>query len=135
MYRILKFIYIVVAIDNAIGNLVTTPQGKRPNSSERTSLNYGFRLYQKGIKKKEEHERECVQAKKELELKEKQNYTFKPMIDPNSKQILGDSEKQKPENRLLLVGQMLQEKKEQQRTVYLIEDKLKCTFHPEISRK
>ena len=108
---------------------------QRPSSSDRTALNYGYRLYQKGIKKKEEHDRECREAKKEREIREKQSYTFKPTIDPNSKEILRDTNRDKPENRLLLIGQVMQERKEQQRTVGLIEDKLKCTFHPEVNKK
>ncbi len=107
----------------------------RPSSSDRDSLNYGHRLYQKGLKEKEEREREIKEAKKEQEIQQRRYYTFKPEIDAGSKQLLRDANRDKPENRLLMLGQVALEKKEQQRTVLMIEDKLKCTFHPEINKK
>lgn len=98
-------------------------------------MNYGQRLYQKGLKKKEEREREIKEFKKEKEIKDQRYYTYKPEIDKNSKQIIENMNRDKPENRLLMMGQVALEKKEQQRTVFLIEDKLKCTFHPEVNKK
>lgn len=107
----------------------------RPVSSDTTSLNYGDRLYKKGMKKKEEHERECKELKMEKEIKEKQDYTFRPIINKTSKNSIQDLDRTRPENRLIQIGQAIQEKREQQRTVNLIESKLKCTFHPEINKK
>jgi len=87
------------------------------------------------MKRKEEHEREMREAKKNREMTEQQMYTFKPEINATSKLLTKDITKDKPEDRLLMVGQAIQEKKEQQRTVLDIEDKLKCTFHPEVNKE
>jgi len=107
---------------------------RRRSSSTNGVLNYGHRLYQKGLKKKEEHERAIKEAKKLKKINEDKAYTFKPEIDHNSKIMTKDLSKDKAENRLIMFGQILQEKKEQQRTVMAIEDKLKCTFHPELNK-
>eukprot|EP00826_Nyctotherus_ovalis_P003845 TRINITY_DN10796_c0_g1_i2.p1 TRINITY_DN10796_c0_g1~~TRINITY_DN10796_c0_g1_i2.p1 ORF type:complete len:305 (-),score=104.11 TRINITY_DN10796_c0_g1_i2:2338-3252(-) len=107
----------------------------RPISSNKNSLNFGDRLYQKGMKRLEEHEREVREAKKSREMAEQQKYTFKPEINANSKLLAKDASRDKPEDRLIMVGQAVQEKKEQQKTALDIEDKLKCTFHPELNKE
>ena len=44
-------------------------------------LNYGERLYQKGIKQKEELVRQGREAKAKEEQKQVDNYSFKPRIN------------------------------------------------------
>lgn len=107
----------------------------RPVSSNRSVFNYGDRLYQKGMKRKEEHEREAKEAKKEREIRERQEYSFRPTINKTSISQFQDKSNAKPEYRLMQKGQETVEKVEHQRTANLIENKLRCTFHPEINKK
>eukprot|EP00831_Metopus_contortus_P067466 TRINITY_DN6020_c0_g1_i1.p1 TRINITY_DN6020_c0_g1~~TRINITY_DN6020_c0_g1_i1.p1 ORF type:complete len:433 (-),score=102.28 TRINITY_DN6020_c0_g1_i1:546-1844(-) len=102
----------------------------------KAALNYGSRLYQKGVKMKEEIERKCCEAKKDQEIRQMKYHTFKPMINLTSKLITETAHSQpgRPEDRLLRSGNLINEKKQQQRTVFLIEDKLRCPFHPELNK-
>lgn len=108
---------------------------KRPSSSDKKSINYWDKLYEKGIKDKENHEREINEAKRIKQINEQQNYTFKPEINHNSRQLTKNFINEKAEDRLMMMGQIMQEKKEQQKTALDVEAKLKCTFHPELNRK
>ena len=128
---------LIITID--ISNNPPANNGKqnrgRPKTSDKGSLNYGDRLYQRGMKRLEEHDREIKEAKKNKEINDQQKYTFKPEINSNSRTIAKEFSKDKPEIRLLMMGQTMQEKKEQQKTALDIEDKLKCTFHPEVNKE
>ncbi len=110
-------------------------QSLRPSSSDRNSLNYGQRLYEKGVKKLEERDRECQEVIKDRELEERKLYTFKPTIDANSEELAREVPRERLEDRLIMAGQALQARKKQQHTASLVEDKLKCTFHPEVNKK
>ena len=109
LYNILKIIvdlYIKIAAEN---------QPPKTNL-KKEGFNYGDRLYKKGIKTREEREKEANRIKKERELEEQRKYTFKPEIDSNSKLIAKDISKDKPEDRLITLAHATREKKEQQKT-------------------
>ena len=107
---------------------------KRSNSAKR-GVNYGYRLYKKGLKTIAEQEKKIKEARKEKELDEKRKYSFKPEINENSKIIAKDNGKEKLETRLMMFGQIVQEKIEQQKSAMALESKMKCTFHPEVNKK
>ena len=89
-------------------------KGKSMNAPSRTSLNYGIRLYQKGIKQIEEIERkykEALAVKEENELKD---HTFQPKINPVSF-YYGSKGSERPEEHLIKHGQMIKDKIDQKR--------------------
>ena len=57
----------------------------RPSSNK---VNYGERLYHKGLKLKEKTKKELAQKKNELENKNKTTYSFRPKINPISFSVL-----------------------------------------------
>lgn len=57
------------------------------SARERPVLNYGERLYQKGVKRKEELERHIRESKTQKEEREKQRFTFQPQINQVSREI------------------------------------------------
>ena len=48
------------------------------------NMNYGVRLYQKGVKKQEEKDRICKEIQIEREANERQQYSYRPQINPVS---------------------------------------------------
>ncbi|CDW91726.1 UNKNOWN [Stylonychia lemnae] len=118
-------------IQNARGSIITTKQ-----SSERTFaplpkpiLNYGERLYQKGIKRKEEIERHIREAKNHQEQEEQEQFTYQPQINNISRSL------PRNEDNLLKYGQQTRERIEQKRTELLLQEQSECLFRPMITKK
>lgn len=82
------------------------------NAPWRTSLNYGARLYQKGIKQIEEVERKYREALIAREEDELRDLTFHPKINPVSN-YYGTNESEKPEEHLIKQGMMIKDKIDQ----------------------
>ena len=78
----------------------------------RSSLNYGTRLYQKGIKQIEEVERKYREALISREENELRDLTFHPQINPVSF-YYGTQGNEKPEEHLIKQGMMIKDKIEQ----------------------
>jgi len=91
-------------------------------------LNYGERLYQKGIKRKEDLERHIREAKTMKDEREKQRFTFQPQINQASKHIM------RSETQLLKYGEQVREKIEQKRTEILLQEQIACKFRPNINQ-
>ena len=86
--------------------------------------------------KMEQREKEFKEAQKEKDAIDLDNYTFRPYINPTSKSLARQVQtKEKLENKLISEGQILFKKKEQQRTLCLLQDMQKCTFRPEVDKK
>ena len=85
---------------------------KSMNVGNRAPLNYGSRLYQKGIKKLEEAERKHQEAILKKEENEIKDLTFHPKINPVS-YYFGSSEQERPEDYLLRQGMLTKDKLEQ----------------------
>ena len=91
------------------------------------SLNYGIRLYQKGVKKMEEMDRLCKEAKAIQEKEECEELTFQPQINPISR-LYGRKNTDRPEEHLLNAGRALQERIEKKRSEILFEEQNQCRF-------
>lgn len=107
-------------------------KGKSLNAPYRTTLNYGTRLYQKGIQKMEEIERKHQEAKAKKEFEELNEHTFHPKILPVSK-YYGSKADEKPEDNLIKKGLLTQDKLEQKRAEILYEIQNSNSFHPNIN--
>lgn len=66
------------------GNM-STISGSSNKTSRPQLINYGERLYQKGLKRKEELERRIREAKSHKELQQQDEFSFKPEINEISK--------------------------------------------------
>ena len=84
------------------------------NTQYRTTLNYGTRLYQKGIQKLEEVERKHKQAMIEKEVNETKDLSFHPKINPVS-YYYGSKGEERLEDYLLKKGMLTKDKIEQKR--------------------
>lgn len=107
-------------------------KGKSMNAPSRASLNYGIRLYQKGIKQIEEIERkykEALAAKEENELKD---LTFQPKINPVSF-YFGTKGSERPEEHLIKHGQMIKDKIDQKRAEIMYYNQKAWSFRPKIN--
>lgn len=98
----------------------------------RSSLNYGMRLYQKGIKKLEEVERKHKEAMQNREEQETKDLTFHPKINPVS-YYFGCDGTEKPEDYLLKQGTLAKDKLEQRRAEMLYQTQQSCSFKPRIN--
>lgn len=96
-------------------------------------INYGERLYQKGLKRKEELHRQIREVKNYQDQVASNQFTFKPEINETSK-ILGQR-KEKTEEALIKYGQQVREKVEQLRCEIIFKEQAECKFKPEISKK
>lgn len=108
-----------------------------PKITERKSPrpNFGSKLYEKGVKKLEQHERQCRTALEEREKAELRRYTFRPKINAASRLMARSTSGARLEDRLIHEGLLTRERKEKQRSTVLVEDTLKCTFSPQVDRK
>jgi hypothetical protein len=107
-------------------------KGKSLNAPYRTTLNYGTRLYQKGIQKMEEIERKHQEEKIKKEFEELKEHTFHPKILPVSK-YYGSKADEKPEDNLIKKGLLTQDKLEQKRAEVLYGIQNSNSFHPNIN--
>eukprot|EP00347_Sterkiella_histriomuscorum_P010260 403376977 len=117
---------------NARGSGVSTIQSSDRNYQAplpKPIINYGERLYQKGIKRKEELDRHIREAKNYQEQNEQEQYTYQPQINAVSRSI------PRSEDNLIKYGQQVREKIEQKRTEILLQEQAECKFRPMITKK
>jgi len=107
-------------------------KGKSMNSHHRIPLNYGTRLYQKGIQKIEDVERKHQQALVLREFDEVKDLSFHPKINPVS-YYYGAKQNEKLEDYLLNKGLMTKDKLDQKRAETMYERQQNCTFQPKIN--
>ena len=101
----------------------------------RTPNNYGEKLYQNGLKKMEERERRNYKEKKEREIKKYENLTFRPQINPISKNYGKYGKKKKLEDELIEKGKKTHDMIEKKRSEILFEEQHKHSFKPKINKK
>lgn len=87
------------------------------NAPYRASLNYGVRLYQKGVQKLEEIERKHKEALAAKEMYESEDLTFHPKINPISYYF--GSKNERPEDYLIKKGMLAKDKIEQKRAAQI----------------
>ena len=101
--------------------------------TNKITQNIGERLYREGIREKEEREKRNKKLKKEKE-KEGQSFNFQPNINPLSKNITRSIVNQsKVEDRLNKDKKVI-ERIENLKTLKIIEERVNCTFKPQISK-
>lgn len=105
-------------------------KGKSMNAAYRTTLNYGVRLYQKGLQKLEEVERKHKEALAAKEATEANDATFHPKINQVSNYFASND---RPENHLIKQGMLVKDKLDQKRAASLYETQQACSFHPAIN--
>eukprot|EP01022_Parablepharisma_sp_SALTPOND_P028351 TRINITY_DN70840_c1_g1_i1.p1 TRINITY_DN70840_c1_g1~~TRINITY_DN70840_c1_g1_i1.p1 ORF type:complete len:553 (+),score=71.78 TRINITY_DN70840_c1_g1_i1:3889-5547(+) len=115
-------------------NTLGTTSIKPPHASSKI-LNYGERMYEKHKRKKEEKQQEWVRLKAEKEQKEMRSATFHPSLNSRSQSLVRSRSLAKPEERLLRLGQLANEKMENVRNMKVEQEKLGCPFKPSIGRK
>ena len=84
-------------------------------------LNYGERLYQKGLKRKEEFDRHIREAKIVQERLDHDESMFKPKINDVSKQMIRPNN-EKAEDYLFNYQKVVREKIEQKRSELIFEE-------------
>ena len=84
-------------------------------SHKQPLLNYGERLYQKGIKNNEEKERCRMQAKAQQEKEQVEQFPFAPQINPVSR-MLGRPYNERAEDALINFARAKQDRIEQLRS-------------------
>ena len=102
------------------------------NVAYRTTLNYGTRLYQKGLQKLEDVERRHQEALALKEQDELKDHTFHPKINPVSN-LYGTKGAIRPEDNLIQKGMLVQDKLEQKRAEAIYETQKSHSFHPHIN--
>lgn len=107
------------------------PKIKHYESSK--TLNFGERIYERTKREREEKEMFLTRKKAEKEQKELKNATFKPSLNPRSKQLIRSYSSSRPEERLIKSGQILDQRLENQRNALVIQEKLECPFRPKIN--
>jgi hypothetical protein len=107
-------------------------KGKSLHAPYCTTLNYGMRLYQKGLQKMEEIERKHQEAIAKRELEELKDHTFHPKILPVSNNNKSRAD-ERPEDILLRKGMLAQDKIEQKRAEMLYEVQQANSFQPNIN--
>lgn len=111
-------------------NLLTSSHTART----RTPNNYGEKLYQNGLKRLEEKKRKNQKEKLEQELKECENLTFRPQINPISR-YFGRMKDKPLEDHLIEKGKKSKDMIEKKRSeVLLYEMQSKYSFHPRINK-
>jgi hypothetical protein len=107
-------------------------KGKSMHAPYRAVLNYGTRLYQKGVQKLEEVERKHQEAMFMKEQNETRDVTFHPKINPVS-YYFGSKGSEKPEDHLIKQGLLTKDKLDQKRSETLYAAQQACSFHPKIN--
>ena len=74
-----------ISAPDDIKNMSQPKKTSRPSSN---IVNYGERLYRKGMKLQEKTQRKINQKKKEIEKQNKEKYSFRPRINPVSFSVL-----------------------------------------------
>jgi hypothetical protein len=95
-------------------------------------MNYGTRLYQKGIQRQEEIERKHKQAMIQKEINEMKDLSFHPTINPVS-YYFGSKGEEKLEDYLLKKGMLTKDKIEQKRAERLYTTLQSWSFQPKIN--
>lgn len=110
-------------------SLIDTARSAR----DKTPVNYGEKLYLKGIKRMEEKEKYNHKEKMLKELEEVENLTFKPQINPIS-QFFGRHDGKKLEDHLIEKGKKSQDLLEKKRSEVLFERQHSYSFKPKINK-
>jgi len=95
-------------------------------------LNCGERLYQKGIKRKEERDRQIKKQVSEQENKDR--FSFQPQINPVSR-LLVNPQRQRAEHALEQYQRAKAEKIEVLRQEHHQQELQECKFTPQLSKK
>jgi hypothetical protein len=103
-------------------------------SSNKPLLNYGERLYQKGIKRKEEKDRSLRRQQYENEKSQRDQFSFAPQINPVSRMLVRPTH-EKPEDALIKFARAKEDRMEQLRHEQFQNEQQECSFRPEISKK
>ena len=109
--------------------------------SDPSELNIGIRLYQKGIKKLEEKERFCKQAKDIYEKQEVEGLEFKPVLvskqhrDKSQNNNTSTMGRTKREEELISYGKMINERKEKARVELQHIQENQYDHQPKINKK
>ncbi|TNV74359.1 hypothetical protein FGO68_gene10317 [Halteria grandinella] len=107
-------------------------------SAPRELINYGERLYIKGLKRKEEQSRLLKEVKAQQEMQKLNQFcSFQPQINEVSRIIAHPlrGEGQSAEDALIKYGVQARERVEQKRSERLFREVAECRFHPQISKK
>eukprot|EP01016_Furgasonia_blochmanni_P003579 TRINITY_DN11408_c0_g1_i10.p1 TRINITY_DN11408_c0_g1~~TRINITY_DN11408_c0_g1_i10.p1 ORF type:complete len:745 (+),score=192.61 TRINITY_DN11408_c0_g1_i10:195-2429(+) len=94
--------------------------------------NLGHRLYQRGIRMKEETLRMLQEKRNEEIMEEEKEYTFKPVINNISKQIR-NSGFESTEEYLIKVGEQMKERREKAKNMKMMMEVEGCSFKPQLN--
>jgi hypothetical protein len=107
---------------------------KSHTARNRTPQNYGEKLYQNGLKKLEEKERQHQKEKLEREMNEIENLSFRPQINSQNKHHSRLNNK-RLEDRLIEKGKKSNDMIEKKRSEMLFEQQHRHSFKPQINKK
>lgn len=100
---------------------------------QRNYLNYGEKLYQRGMRRMYEMDAFIKRAKSEQDKAEVEAYSFKPEINNISRMIVRDSY-EKTEDFLMKYGRAVRDKINHQRVLNLRNELNHISFKPKISK-